>query len=99
MHMVQGNGSDGLSDRDQFRDVATCHGCHGCHAFAETAAHEHAGTGHRESMNSPGTRGVSIAGLAFLVIVAGYLLFAHGCHGDEDNELLSAVRWAVPGSR
>jgi hypothetical protein len=24
-------------------------------------------------------------------MLAGYLLFAHGCHGDEDNELF-AVR-------
>jgi hypothetical protein len=22
-----------------------------------------------------------------LVLLVGYLLFAHGCHGDEDNEL------------
>jgi len=40
-----------------------------------------------------------LAGAAVLIILAGYLLFAHGCHGDEDNELFSAVRWAVPGSR
>ena len=25
-----------------------------------------------------------------LLLLAGYLLFAHGCHGDEDNELFSA---------
>jgi hypothetical protein len=24
-----------------------------------------------------------------LVLLAGYLLFCHGCHGDEDNELLA----------
>jgi len=30
--------------------------------------------------------------LVALLIVAGYLLFAHGCHGDEDNELFNAVR-------
>ena len=23
-----------------------------------------------------------------LMLLAGYLLFCHGCHGDEDNELL-----------
>jgi hypothetical protein len=32
------------------------------------------------------------------VVLAGYLLFAHGCHGDEDTELF--IRWlhsrAVP---
>src|SRR5205085_7537137 len=26
-----------------------------------------------------------------VVILGGYLLFAHGCHGDEDNELLAAA--------
>jgi hypothetical protein len=26
--------------------------------------------------------------IALLVLLVGYLLFAHGCHGDEDNELL-----------
>jgi hypothetical protein len=25
--------------------------------------------------------------LAVLALAAGYLLFSHGCHGDEDNEL------------
>ena len=25
-------------------------------------------------------------------LFAGYLLFAHGCHGDEDNELFAALR-------
>jgi hypothetical protein len=24
-------------------------------------------------------------------LLVGYLLFAHGCHGDEDNELLDAL--------
>jgi hypothetical protein len=24
-----------------------------------------------------------------LALLAGYLLFCHGCHGDEDNELLA----------
>ena len=32
-----------------------------------------------------------IYGLAFLLL-GGYLLFAHGCHGDEDNELFTALR-------
>ena len=30
--------------------------------------------------------------LVALLALAGYLLFAHGCHGDEDNELFNAVR-------
>jgi hypothetical protein len=24
-----------------------------------------------------------------LALLAGYLLFCHGCHGDEDNELFA----------
>jgi hypothetical protein len=31
---------------------------------------------------------VRVVALAFLV---GYLLFAHGCHGDEDTELLDKI--------
>jgi len=27
-----------------------------------------------------------------LALLAGYLLFCHGCHGDEDNELFAGVR-------
>jgi hypothetical protein len=27
-----------------------------------------------------------------VLVVGGYLLFAHGCHGDEDNELWSHLR-------
>jgi hypothetical protein len=26
-----------------------------------------------------------------LLLLAGYLLFCHGCHGDEDNELFTAL--------
>jgi hypothetical protein len=26
-----------------------------------------------------------------LLLMAGWLLFCHGCHGDEDNELRAAV--------
>jgi len=26
-----------------------------------------------------------------LALLPGYLLFCHGCHGDEDNELFAAV--------
>jgi hypothetical protein len=29
---------------------------------------------------------------AAFLLLAGYLLFAHGCHGDEDNELFT---WAT----
>jgi len=35
------------------------------------------------------------AGGAVLIILAGYLLFAHGCHGDEDNELFTSFRQAL----
>ncbi|MBY0523732.1 MAG: hypothetical protein K2R98_10055 [Gemmataceae bacterium] len=27
--------------------------------------------------------------------LGGYLLFAHGCHGDEDNELFAVLRQHV----
>lgn len=30
-----------------------------------------------------------LAKVAVLLLLAGYLLFAHGCHGDEDSELLN----------
>jgi MYXO-CTERM domain-containing protein len=30
-------------------------------------------------------------GLVVLALLAGYLLFAHGCHGDEDNELFASA--------
>jgi hypothetical protein len=26
-----------------------------------------------------------------MALLLGYLLFAHGCHGDEDNELRDAL--------
>jgi hypothetical protein len=35
------------------------------------------------------------AGPLLLVILAGYLLFAHGCHGDEDNELFTSLARAL----
>ncbi|HKB37841.1 MAG TPA: hypothetical protein VKD72_15445, partial [Gemmataceae bacterium] len=28
---------------------------------------------------------------AAFVLVAGYLLFCHGCHGDEDHELFAVL--------
>jgi hypothetical protein len=31
------------------------------------------------------------AGPAAFILLAGYLLFAHGCHGDQDNELFGVV--------
>jgi hypothetical protein len=31
-----------------------------------------------------------VARFALALLLAGYLLFAHGCHGDEDNELFGA---------
>ncbi len=37
--------------------------------------------------------------LFLLVLAAGYLLFAHGCHGDEDNELFAFVRSVIHQSK
>ncbi len=33
-----------------------------------------------------------------LLLLAGYLLFCHGCHGDEDNELFGMFRWSLPSA-
>ena len=33
-----------------------------------------------------------------LLLLMGYILFAHGCHGDEDNELLDNLP-AVQGAK
>jgi hypothetical protein len=30
---------------------------------------------------------------AALLALCAYLLFAHGCHGDEDHELLSSITY------
>jgi hypothetical protein len=32
-----------------------------------------------------------------LALLAGYLLFCHGCHGDEDNELFARAGHEVAG--
>jgi len=37
-------------------------------------------------------RWLFVGGFVFL---AGYLLFCHGCHGDEDNELFAASRGLI----
>jgi hypothetical protein len=34
---------------------------------------------------------------AALLLLAGSLLFCHGCHGDEDNELLAGPSFDVHG--
>jgi hypothetical protein len=33
-----------------------------------------------------------------LLLLAGYLLFAHGCHGDEDNELFTGFSLQLPAN-
>jgi len=45
--------------------------------------------GSRAPGKRPPRRGLIWVGLALL---AGYLLFCHGCHGDEDNELFIGAR-------
>jgi hypothetical protein len=40
--------------------------------------------------SSPCPRAAAFARLVILLI-GGYLLFAHGCHGDEDNELWAGL--------
>jgi hypothetical protein len=39
----------------------------------------------------------SVFRLAIPLLIAGFLLFAHGCHGDEDNELLAIVGTVMGG--
>src|SRR5947209_608816 len=34
-----------------------------------------------------------------VILLAGYLLFCHGCHGDEDNELFIRATRSVVESR
>jgi len=32
------------------------------------------------------------------MLLAGYLLFCHGCHGDEDNELFAGLSGSILGA-
>ena len=49
---------------------------------------------------APSTRSAGRMRWLPLVLLGGYLLFCHGCHGDEDNELFASAgfgqRFAVP---
>jgi hypothetical protein len=33
-----------------------------------------------------------------VLVLAGYLLFCHGCHGDEDNELFGTLTASPAGA-
>jgi len=37
-------------------------------------------------------------GWLFWLLLLGYLLFAHGCHGDEDNELFIRLKQHIAGA-
>jgi hypothetical protein len=37
-----------------------------------------------------------LAVLLPVALLGGYLLFCHGCHGDEDNELFAGLHLASP---
>ena len=42
-------------------------------------------------------RGLTFVRWGAFILLAGYLLFAHGCHpGDHDNELFAWARKALP---
>jgi len=41
---------------------------------------------------------MSVIRVVTLLLLAGFLLFAHGCHGDEDNELFARVRAWISAS-
>jgi hypothetical protein len=50
-------------------------------------------TGERPVTEQPAGRLCQVlARYGAALLLAGYLLFAHGCHGDEDNELFGACR-------
>jgi hypothetical protein len=36
--------------------------------------------------------------LLIAVLLAGMAILLHGCHGDEDNELLVPLRWGRVGA-
>lgn len=41
---------------------------------------------------------LSVLRLVGVLLLAGWLLVAHGCHGDEDNELWVRVQvWLLEG--
>jgi len=45
----------------------------------------------QESAPVPAANGplMTVIRVVTLLLLAGFLLFAHGCHGDEDNELFA----------
>jgi hypothetical protein len=42
-----------------------------------------------DTTSKVGRRRLRWPDVAAMMLLAGYLVFAHGCHGDEDNELLA----------
>src|SRR5262245_27869975 len=52
-----------------------------------------------KTLDSPGAKRKRRRGLFFagFLLLAGYLLLCHGCHGDEDNELIVTFHlWKSP---
>jgi len=49
----------------------------------------------------PSARGplMTLIKIVTLLLLAGFLLFAHGCHGDKDNELFARVSAWMSASR
>jgi hypothetical protein len=45
----------------------------------------------------PETRPSLLLRVTALIMLCGFLVFAHGCHGDEDNELFARIITIVAG--
>ena len=59
------------------------------------AIHSERQSGPRDKVPAaPGRRRLWVA----LALLAGYLLFCHGCHGDEDNELFAPLVRSRPAA-
>jgi hypothetical protein len=51
--------------------------------------------GRPRNVNGAVASACALLRIAALVALAGYLLFAHGCHADDDHELLILLRRVV----
>ena len=74
--------------RRHFSPGPTSKGCHTSQGFRQTTGWHLPLSEHQPG--PPPRRCGWMYALAFLLL-GGYLLFAHGCHGDEDNELFAAL--------
>ncbi len=64
----------------------------------DRVSQEAAGAAHPHARTSRPMAWTLWLGVGALALFAGYLLFAHGCHGDEDNELWSRAGRLTQGT-